>query len=238
MVNCYFVTGTDTDAGKTVAAVALLQRLQAEQNYCLAMKPVAAGATDQGAGLRNTDAMHLLDNLLPRADDTWLPTYDEVNPVCYAEPVAPHLAAARQQQTLTVGALLGHTRKLISQQPDCLVIEGAGGWLLPLNNSETLADYVQELDAAVVLVVGLKLGCLNHTLLTIADIQRRGIRLAGWIANQPQAVPMTLQRENLDYLQQAIPAPCLGILPFMENWQQQQPGNYLTNIEKILGSDS
>ncbi|KFZ31802.1 hypothetical protein IDSA_03705 [Pseudidiomarina salinarum] len=237
MSNCYFITGTDTDAGKTVATVALLQRLQAEQNYCLAMKPVAAGATDAGTGLRNADAMHLLGHLLPRASDNWLPEYHEVNPICYSEPVAPHLAAARQRQALTVSELLSHTRKLLDQQPDCLVIEGAGGWLLPLNNSETLADYVQQLGAAVVLVVGLKLGCLNHALLTVADIQRRGIRLAGWIANQPLALPMTLQQENISYLHQAIPAPCLGILPFMEDWEQQQPGNYLSNSEKIFGSD-
>ncbi|MDX1704968.1 dethiobiotin synthase [Pseudidiomarina sp.] len=236
-MNCYFVTGTDTDAGKTVAAVALLQALQAANYYCLAMKPVAAGAADDGAGLRNDDALQLLANLHPRQADNWLPSYTDVNPICFAEPVAPHLAAARHEQSIRISELLQHTAKLTRQQPDCLLIEGAGGWLLPLNDSETMADFVQELGASVILVVGLKLGCLNHALLTVADIERRGLRLAGWIANQPLALPMTLQQENLSYLKQRIPAPCLGVLPFIENFEQQQPGDYLTGIKKIFGSN-
>ena len=183
-MNCVFVTGTDTDAGKTVAAVVLLQALQQRGLRCLASKPIAAGAEQTEHGLRNSDALYL------QQAAGGLQAYEQVNPYCFAAPIAPHIAAEQQGHRLQGSAIAASLRQLQAQPADYRVIEGAGGWLLPLNAHETLADVITELHIPVLLVVGLKLGCLNHAFLTVADIQRRGLPLVGWIANQPQPQAM------------------------------------------------
>lgn len=227
-MNCVFVTGTDTDAGKTVAAVALLQALQQHGLRCLASKPIAAGASQTEHGLRNSDALHL------QQAAGALQAYEQVNPHCFAAPIAPHIAAQQQGQRLQGSAIAASLRQLQAQPADYRVIEGAGGWLLPLNERETLADVITELGIPVVLVVGLKLGCLNHALLTVADIERRGLRLVGWIANQPQPEAMTCQTENIALLKARINAPCLGVLPYQTDWQQGM-ADYLT-VNQLLQS--
>ena len=213
-MNCVFVTGTDTDSGKTVTAVAVLHALRQRGLSCLASKPIAAGAAMTEQGLRNSDALHL-----QRAAGGQQ-AYEQVNPYCFAAPIAPHIAAQQQGQTLDGQAIAASLHKLLAQAADYRVIEGAGGWLLPLNAHETLADVITELRIPVLLVVGLKLGCLNHALLTVADIERRGVPLVGWVGNQLQPQAMPYQAENVTLLKQRISAPCLGILPYQADWQQ------------------
>lgn len=212
-----FITGTDTDAGKTFCAVALIHALQNHQQQCRVLKPVAAGAEQESFNneppqLRNDDALRLL--AATGAAITPL-TYRQANPFCFRPAIAPHIAAQQVQQRVTIEHLLQHYKALPHDAQWC-VIEGAGGWLVPLNEQQSLADFVQALGAPIVLVVGMKLGCLNHALLTVADIERRGLQLAGWIANTTQAETMTNYAENLATLQQRIAAPLLAEVPFQE----------------------
>lgn len=225
-MNCVFVTGTDTDAGKTVSAIALLQALVRRGFHCLASKPIAAGAEPTADGLRNSDAL-LLQQAAGGAQ-----SYAEVNPFCFAPAIAPHIAAELAGQSLQAHQLQLVLGELQQQSADWLVIEGAGGWLLPLNNSETMADVIEALQLPVLLVVGLKLGCLNHALLTVADIQRRGLKLIGWIGNQVTAEPMLFQQQNISLLKARISAPCLGLLPHCADWQQGM-ANYL-DVNQLL----
>lgn len=210
-----FITGTDTDAGKTFCAAALIHALRAQHQQCRVLKPVAAGATavslpNGETQLRNDDALQLLQASGVELTET---AYAQANPYCFAPAIAPHIAAQLQHQRVSVAMLEQHYRTLPNDADWC-VIEGAGGWLVPLNEQESLADFVQTLDARVVLVVGMKLGCLNHALLTVADIERRGLQLAGWIANTLSTTPMPNYAENLATLRQRIAAPLLAEITF------------------------
>lgn len=212
-----FVTGTDTDAGKTFCSEALIHALQSHQQSCRVLKPVAAGAEheisdNEQSQLRNDDALRLL--AATGAAITSL-TYHQANPFCFAPAIAPHIAAQQVHQRVSVDQLLQHYNELPRDAHWC-VVEGAGGWLVPLNEQQSLADFAQALNAPVVLVVGMKLGCLNHALLTVADIERRGLQLAGWIANNTQTELMPNYAENVATLQQRIAAPLLAEVPFQK----------------------
>ncbi|CAI3799416.1 dethiobiotin synthase [Rheinheimera sp. MM224] len=199
-----FITGTDTDAGKTYVAVALLQGLKA-LGYCtVAQKPVAAGVNDAGF---NTDALQLQQHATEQL------SYELVNPYCLTDAVAPHLAAAKAGLCIEPAVLTTHLRQLKNSNADIALVEGAGGWLLPLDDKTTMADWVIEQQLPVLLVVGMKLGCLNHALLTVREIERSGLKLLGWVANciDPD---MAYQQENISYLQHRLTAPCLGVLPY------------------------
>lgn len=199
-----FITGTDTDAGKTYVAVSLLQGLKALGYRTVAQKPVAAGVNDAGF---NTDALQLMQHTTEPLD------YKLVNPYCLVDAVAPHLAAAKAGLILEPSLLTEHLLQLQSIKADIALIEGAGGWLLPLADAMTMADWVIQQQLPVLLVVGMKLGCLNHALLTAAEIERSGLKLLGWVANciDPD---MAYLDENIHYLQRALMAPCLAVLPF------------------------
>lgn len=227
-MNCVFVTGTDTDAGKTVSAVAILQSLYQRGFSCLASKPIAAGAEATAQGLRNADAL-----MLQQAAGAQQ-AYTQVNPFCFAAPIAPHIAAAQVGHRLLAQDVCTALAELQQQRADWLVIEGAGGWLLPLNQHETMADVVEQLQIPIIVVVGLKLGCLNHALLTVTDIERRGLKLAGWIGNQLSPEPMPFQADNIALLTAKINAPCLGILPHRAAWQRGM-ADYL-DISQLLQS--
>lgn len=195
----FFIAGTDTDAGKTTLACGWLK--QHASASCYGLKPVAAGATETADGLRNDDALRLM-----AASGIKL-SYQQVNPVLLLEPASPHLAAQQEKRRLSVDRLLGYVRgTLMARRADLVLVEGAGGWLVPLNERETLADFARELNVPVVLVVGMKLGCLNHALLTVEAIERSGVTLAGWVAN-PLAQPMPWLEENIKTLEQRIDAP-------------------------------
>lgn len=199
-----FITGTDTDAGKTYVAVALLQGLKALGYRTVAQKPVAAGVNDAGF---NTDALQLQQHATEQL------SYELVNPYCLTDAVAPHLAAAKAGLCIEPAKLTTDLLQLQNSNADIALVEGAGGWLLPLDECSTMADWVIEQQLPVLLVVGMKLGCLNHALLTVREIERLGLKLLGWVANciDPD---MAYQQENISYLQQTLAAPCLGILPY------------------------
>lgn len=212
----YFVTGTDTDAGKTFASAALLHRASCLGFQTLAHKPVAAGCEQTPEGLRNSDALTLMAAINEAGVD-----YEMVNPIALEPAIAPHIAAAESGKALSVSRLTGFARGLMMSKSDLLLIEGAGGWRVPLNAQETLADLAKSLKVPVILVVGMKLGCINHALLTVEAIQRDGLTLAGWVANQIDP-DMARFQENLHTLNQRIPAPLLAKIPFVasNDWRQ------------------
>ncbi|WP_292444108.1 dethiobiotin synthase [Methylibium sp.] len=199
----WFVTGTDTGVGKTLASCALLHALRAAHPRCIGMKPVAAGTDTQG---HNEDVL-----ALRAASNVAVPaTLD--NPVLLAEPLSPHIAAARAGRSIEIKAIVRAYGELASQA-DAVVVEGAGGFLVPLSPNETGADLAAALGLPVILVVGLRLGCLNHALLTRDAIQARGLRLAGWIANRIDPT-MAEQEANLAYLREQLGAPLLADWPW------------------------
>jgi dethiobiotin synthetase len=206
----WFVTGTDTGVGKTFIAAGLLQVARSQGLSTLGLKPVAAGCEERDGQWGNEDAWALQQHSSVR------PTYATVNPVALREPMAPHIAAEREGQALELAALAAHCRSQFGAA-EFGVVEGAGGWLVPLNASTTLADLAQELGCDVVLVVGMRLGCINHALLTAAAIRAAGLRLAGWVANHIDP-EMAVQDENVAALAQRLEAPLLGRVPY-------QPGS-------------
>ncbi len=211
MSKSFFIAGTDTDIGKTFVAAALLNAATQKGLTTLGLKPVAAGCESTGAGLRNGDALALIEQSTVKA------SYEVVNPVAFAEPIAPHIAAAKEGRRMQSGRLEGFVRgAMMSNKADFTLVEGAGGWRVPISERETLADVVKHLRLPVILVVGMRLGCLNHALLTVEAIQRDGLQLAGWVANHIDPA-MSCPDENLATLQRMIPAPCLGVVPFLNS---------------------
>lgn len=205
----YFVTGTDTDAGKTFSSCALLHAANNLGFKTLAHKPVAAGCEQTEAGLRNSDATSLM------AAMSEFEEYEMVNPIALEPAIAPHIAAQEAGSQLSVSRSAGFARGIMMARADLLLIEGAGGWRVPLNSRETLADLAKNLKQPVILVVGMKLGCINHALLTAEAIKADGLEIAGWIANKIDP-DMNRYQENLATLAQLIQAPLLAEIPYME----------------------
>lgn len=200
-----FVAGTDTGVGKTMVATLLLQAFGARGWRTAAMKPVAAGAQRRGGAWINADVERL------RAAANVRSPRAVVNPCCFAPPIAPHIAAAEAGVSISLPRIREAYRKL-ARSADIVVVEGAGGLLVPLGAHSDAADIPRVLGLPVVLVVGLRLGCINHALLTVAAMQTRGLRLAGWIGNS--VVPrMARRRENIQALCERISAPLLGVIP-------------------------
>lgn len=202
-----FVTGTDTGCGKTEVSLGLMSALQSRGLTVLGMKPVASGCEPGPDGLRNADAERI------RAQGCCDAPYGLVNPFAFAPPIAPHIAAG---QAGTEISLLGIRTAFqsLSAEADLVVVEGVGGWRVPLGPELWLGDIPKTLDLPVILVVGLKLGCLNHAILTVESIQHAGVELAGWIANQVE--PDMLERDaNLATLAALIEAPCIGTIPWL-----------------------
>lgn len=204
MRHVFFITGTDTGVGKTFSACQLLRAAQQRGLRTLGLKPLAAGAEILDGQWRNDDAL-----LLQQSASVKLP-YGSINPFCFPEPVAPHLAAQKNGASLTaadIAVTVSHT--LENHAVDYAVIEGAGGWRVPLNDTETLADVVKILQIPVILVVGMKLGCISHALLTAEAIRADGLTLHGWIAND-LGEPMSMLEENIATLERWLPAPRLS----------------------------
>jgi dethiobiotin synthetase len=199
-----FITGTDTGVGKTLIARLLVRCLVADGVRVAVMKPVAAGAVMTADGPRNADALGLI------ADGNVPMPYASVNPYCLAEPVSPHLAARAAGVVIELPKIREAWAKLAAAA-DYVVVEGAGGWLAPLSDREFVADLAASLELPVLLVVGLRLGCLNHALLTAAAIRQRGLNLAGWIANHLDPDFARLP-ENLATLERHIGTPPLAVV--------------------------
>ncbi|MCD9033990.1 dethiobiotin synthase [Luteimonas sp. Y-2-2-4F] len=200
-----FVTGTDTGIGKTLASAALLHALRARGLRATGMKPVASGCARTAAGWRNDDALSL------QAASDPCPAYTDVNPYPLPEPTAPQLAARAAGVTVALDVLLAAHGRLAARC-DVVVVEGAGGWLAPLADGLEHAGLARALDAEVVLVVGLRLGCLNHARLTARAVAADGARLAGWIGS---TVDPDFDRRAgyLGLVAEALPVPCWGVLP-------------------------
>jgi dethiobiotin synthetase len=208
MAKAYFVTGTDTDVGKTLIAAGLLAAANAKGLSTAALKPVAAGCERTAGGLRNADALILQQTMSLQL------TYEQINPIALEPAIAPHIAAARAGVRIEVQRLAGICRGVLMQRADLTLVEGAGGWRVPLNGREYLSQLAQELQLPVVLVVGMRLGCINHAVLTAEAIARDGLPLAGWVANRCLA-EMACYEENLSTLKGLLRAPCLGEVPFL-----------------------
>lgn len=204
----FFVTGTDTGVGKTVIALGLMQCFQDQGLVVAGMKPVASGCEAAAAGLRNADAVQLQQQASCRLD------YGLVNPVALAAPIAPHLAAQQAGITISIDAIRQAFDELVTRV-DCVVVEGIGGWRVPLNDRDTVAELAAALGLDVILVVGMRLGCLNHALLSAESIARSGLHLAGWVANCLPPVPEALD-ENINTLKTRLSVPLLGVVPGLE----------------------
>lgn len=201
-----FVTGTDTGVGKTVVACALVRGLVSLGLRVAVMKPVASGSVRTAAGLRNPDAL-----ALAAASNVPL-IYEEMNPYCFEAPVSPHIAANDAGICVDTD-VIRRGFSAIGRSADWVVVEGAGGWLAPISERQTIADLAWALGTPVLMVVGVKLGCLNHAQLTRLAIEARGVTLAGWIANEAEA-SMARVAENLAALERLLGEPPLEHVPF------------------------
>lgn len=199
----FFITGTDTDVGKTWCGVALMRMLRARGHIVAGMKPVAAGCEWLDGRWQNRDAALLLQNA------SWVPAYELVNPYAFINPVSPHLACGDVVVDIRV---IRSAFDALSSRADYVVVEGAGGWFSPLSRQYDNAALAAALELPVIMVVGMRLGCINHARLTFDAIKRSGLILAGWIAVRID--PEMAQFEgNMEYLRQAIDAPLLGVMP-------------------------
>lgn len=220
MSKTFFIAGTDTGVGKTLVTEALLHSAKAKGLSTLAMKPLAAGCETTPDGLRNEDALKL------QAAMTADLAYEQVNPIALQEPIAPHLAAAINGRRLSLDRLTGFCRGTLMTRVDLRLVEGAGGWRVPLNEAETLAGLPKALNIPVILVVGIRLGCINHALLTAEAVVRDGVQIAGWVANQVDPKMAALDG-NLATLRAVLPAPCLGEIPFLPQVTPAAAAEYL-----------
>ena len=199
----FFVTGTDTDVGKTVITTGLMAAFQAQGLAVVGHKPISAGCTFiDGEGLRNDDAL-----AMQAVSNVPLP-YPQINPIAFAEPIAPHIAAELAAAVIAENVLDEGLATLSAQSFDLLLVEGAGGWALPISDDALLSDWVAKHALPVIIVVGMRLGCLNHALLTYQAVKASGCEVAGWVANDFCDQPFA--DENIATLQNMFAAPLLG----------------------------
>ncbi len=205
----YFITGTDTGCGKTAVTLGLMALLQSRGHSVLGMKPVASGAEPTPDGLRNEDALRI------QAQGSQTIPYQRINPYAFEPPIAPHLAAEQTGEIIRFDHLKACYQEL-AKQAEHVLVEGVGGWRVPLGSDGDVAHLAASLELPVILVVGLKLGCINHALLTTEAIRASGCELLGWVANQVDS-QMEAQDENLATLKARIDVPCLGVVPYLDN---------------------
>lgn len=210
----FFITGTDTDAGKTLVTTGLLVAAKNLGLSTAALKPVAAGCEQTADGLRNSDALQLQSVMTKQF------VYEQINPIALQAAIAPHIAAQQEKRSLSSDRLTGFCRSVLNQA-DVTLVEGAGGWRVPINPRETMADLAKNLQLPVILVVGMRLGCLNHALLTFEAIVRDGLQVAGWVANCVDG-DMPVLAENIDSLRVRLPVPCLGVVPHLAEPSAEQ----------------
>ena len=202
----FFITGTDTGVGKTWATVALMRYFKNQGQSVIGMKPVAAGCEWQDGVLKNEDAILMQENASLELD------YQKINPCAFEMPVSPHLAAGEDSVQLNI---IEKAFDDLKEKADVILVEGAGGWLAPLSNECDIADLAKKLQLPVILVVAIRLGCINHARLTFQAIQTDKVECAGWVAMcvDPE---MLKQSENIATIKDKISAPLLGVLPYSE----------------------
>ena len=215
----YFITATDTGVGKTVVTLGLMRLLQAQGKSVAAMKPVASGCERHAAGLHNADALLLQQQASVALD------YELVNPYAFEPAIAPHIAAEQLGVTIDIEKITNKYNRL-RKTADCVLVEGVGGWLVPLNEEETLADLARRLGLGIIMVVAIRLGCLNHALLTAAAIRAAGCTLVGWVANRLPPLGDSAQ-ENITALESRISAPLLGVLPDFQGVSASKVADHL-----------
>jgi dethiobiotin synthetase len=220
-----FVTGTDTEVGKSVVATGLVRGLVARGLRVAVMKPVASGSQRTSEGLRNEDALALI-----AAANVSVP-YPVVNPYCFEPPISPHLAAAEAGVRVDL-ALIRRNFHTLAEAADWVVVEGAGGWLAPIGPRAAIQDIVVTLELPVLLVVGMRLGCINHALLTKLGIEACGARFAGWVANTIDPA-MARPAENLETLVRLLGEPPLAIVPHLA--PESPPLELAAAAESLVG---
>lgn len=221
MTKSFFVAGTDTDVGKTFASCAMLEAAALQGRSTMGLKPVSAGCEYVQGEWKNNDALLLQQHMTSEL------SYSQINPVALKAAASPHIAAHLEQRGVSASRMVGVCRGALLNRPDFALIEGAGGWRVPISKRETMADLAKQLGYPVILVVALRLGCLNHAMLTAEAIKRDGLSLAGWIANQPLPDSMPYQQDNITTLCSALGAPLLGVLPFSDTSDPKQLCKYL-----------
>ncbi|HEU4708997.1 MAG TPA: dethiobiotin synthase [Methylophilaceae bacterium] len=219
MKKAFFITGTDTGVGKTLVSSALLYAFGKQGWKTAGMKPVAAGCVEENGRLLSEDVAMLLEAGNTKAG------CELHNPYAFAPPIAPHIAAEAANVNIRPRIIHDAYREL-SALADVVIVEGVGGFRVPLGEQFDTADLAQMLNLPVILVVGMRLGCINHALLTVETIQARGLELAGWVANRIDP-EMSVFQENLQTLDQHIAAPCLGVLPHLPEADFRQAAEYL-----------
>ncbi|WP_099033196.1 dethiobiotin synthase [Lacimicrobium alkaliphilum] len=210
-----FITGTDTEVGKTFVTVSMLQQLASRRFKVVGFKPVASGCSGSSQELRNADALAL------QAASTIELSYQQVNPYAFEPAIAPHIAAQQSGRVIELSALHQHYAELEKLNPDFILTEGAGGWRLPLDQNCYLSDFARQEKMEVILVVGMRLGCLNHAVLSAETIERDGLKLAGWVANQIE-LDMPDIKSNLESLKHRLTAPFLGYIPRLNDPESSQ----------------
>ena len=222
-----FVTAIDTDAGKTVVSAGLVEAWRAQGKTVAVMKPVASGCDRTDQGLRNDDARRLI-----AASASTVP-YRLVNPYAFEAPVAPHIAAHSDGTEIEM-AVIESAFEQLQATADRVVVEGVGGWMVPINASQTMADVAKTLGLPVVLVVAVRLGCLNHALLTAEAIRRSGLPLCGWVANRLDSECLQLE-ENIAALKERLDAPLLVDLPLEQDEAALMRHMRHINMESLVG---
>lgn len=219
MSQCWFITGTDTGVGKTLVSCALLNSFSIKKDKTAGYKPVASGGKMTVDGIRNEDALAL------QYHSTVPLSYQQVNPVSFIEETAPHIASKKVNQPIDI-SILSNTLSSIKNRANLVIVEGAGGWYTPLSDQYTFADWVHLERLPVILVVGMKLGCLNHALLTQESLKMNKLHLVGWIANYIEPV----KNDDDDYLlslKNRLAAPMIGVIPYSSKPSPIDAANYL-----------
>lgn len=211
----FFITGTDTEVGKTLVAGALIQKMRAQGIHALGFKPVVAGTyQDRDGKILNED----LETL--RLASQLKPEQLVLCPYVFELPIAPHIASGKLGINLEL-KIMTDAYEQIRSQAEAVIVEGAGGFLVPINTAENLSDLAQKLDLQIIMVVGMRLGCINHALLTKEAISSRQLKIAGWVANTLSS-EMPFLEENVKYLQSKLRAPLLGVIPTLPEVLRKQ----------------
>ncbi|NOH71853.1 ATP-dependent dethiobiotin synthetase BioD [Vibrio pectenicida] len=225
MTNAFFVAGTDTDVGKTVASTAILNALAQKEIRTIGYKPVAAGCEKTEHGYRNSDALYL------QMASTLEVEYEDINPYPLELATSPHIAAQREKVNIEY-TVLSSKLSQHKKRADIVLVEGAGGWRVPISDRECLSSWVQQEKLAVILVVGIKLGCLSHAMLTVDAIEADGLKIVGWVANRIN--PGTEHYADIiSMLENKISAPKLGEIPYVPSIKQKNLAKYI-DISAIL----
>jgi dethiobiotin synthetase len=217
-----FITATDTDAGKTYFSRVLIQALKNQDKKVAAYKPIAAGCEKTAQGLVNEDAEHLFN--LANCQQT----IAQINPITFEEAIAPHIAAEKHQQVISIEAISKGLEQCQQLTPDFIISEGAGGWRLPLGNGKFLSDFVKASQQQVILVVNMKLGCLNHAVLTYESIIADGLQCVAWVANCQEEMPYLA--ENINELEKLLPIVKLGNLAFNDDISEAAQGLDISSL--------